>query len=298
VDAMSPDDMRIGWSLPAMIGGIDRDTVLAWCRRIEADGYSTIGFGERIAYQNLELFSVLSAAAAVTERVRIMSSIVVLPLHAEVWVAKQSATLDVLSGGRYTLGVGVGGRNEDYRAVGASFDRRFDRLDQQVGRIRDLWSQAPPGDGLDPVGPRPVQQALPILSGAMGPKSIARSARWADGIAGFEMDPSADALQRSASAMTEAWDAAGRDEAPYRMTSFWCALGPVAEGQLQRYAYRYLSVFGDELAAALARACTAAGPDAIRRAVDAARAAGFDEIQLVPTTTDVTELDRMADVLL
>ena len=110
--------MKIGWSLPTMLGGLDRDTVLTWSREIERRGYDTIGFGERIAYRNLELFTVLSAAAAVTERVRIMSTIVVLPMHSEVWVAKQSATLDVVSGGRYTLGVGVGGREEDYRALG------------------------------------------------------------------------------------------------------------------------------------------------------------------------------------
>lgn len=290
-------DMKIGWSLPTMIAGIDGPTVLEWCRRIEADGYSTIGFGERIAYQNLELFSVLAAAAAVTERVRLISTIVVLPMHAEAWVAKQSATLDVLSGGRYTLGVGVGGRNEDYRTLDSPFDHRFDRLDHQVDRIRSLWAQESPGEGLDPVGPKPVQEHLPILSGAMGPKSIARSARWADGIAGFEMDPSADALGRSVAAMDAAWEAAGRDTAPYRMTSFWCALGPDAESQLRSYAARYLSVFGAEFADALAASCTAAGPDAIRRAVDDARAAGFDEIQLVPTTTDIAELDRMAEVL-
>src|SRR4051794_18404561 len=148
--------MKIGWSLPTMIAGADRTTVLDWSRRIEADGYSTIGFGERIAFQNLEIFTVLAAAAAVTERVRIMSSVVVLPMHSEAWVAKQGATLDVLSGGRYTLGVGVGGRNEDYRALGASFDHRFGRLDAQVARIRELWAQEPAGQDLEPIGPAPV----------------------------------------------------------------------------------------------------------------------------------------------
>lgn len=289
--------MKIGWSLPTMMAGVDRATVLAWCRRIEADGYSTIGFGERIAYQNLELFSVLSAAAAVTERVRIMSSIVVLPMHSETFVAKQSTTLDVLSAGRYTLGVGVGGRNEDYRALGRSFDRRFDRLDAQVDRIRSIWSQEPPEAGLDPVGPPPVQRSIPILSGAMGPRSIARSAKWADGIAGFEMDPSREALERSVTTMTNAWSDAGRDDEPYKMTSFWCALGDDAEVQLRGYAARYLSVFGTELSGALAAACTASGAGAIRRALEHARELGFDEIQLVPTTTDVSELDRMAEVL-
>src|SRR6188472_2646240 len=121
--------MRIGLSLPTMLPGCSRETVLGWSRRIEADGYDTIGFGERVAYHNLELFSTLSAAAAVTERVRIASTIVILPMHAEAWVAKQTATLDVLSGGRVTLGVGVGGRNEDYRAMESPFVARFDRLD-------------------------------------------------------------------------------------------------------------------------------------------------------------------------
>src|SRR5690349_21363333 len=158
-----------------MLDGVDRSTILDWSRRIEADGYDAIGFGERIAYRNLEMFSTLSAAAAVTERVDLAATVVVLPMHSEVWVAKQMATLDVLSGGRAVLGVGVGGRQEDYDALGRSFARRFDRIDEQVHRIRRLWDGEPAGDGLDPVGPTPLHP-IPILSGALGPKSLARSA--------------------------------------------------------------------------------------------------------------------------
>lgn len=132
--------MRIGLSLPTMLAGIDGATVRNWCQRIEADGYDSIGYGERIAYHNLELFSVLATAAAVTDRVRIMSTVVVLPMHSEVWVAKQSATMHVLSDGRYTLGVGVGGRSGDYRALERGDRRRFERLDHQVGRIRSVWA--------------------------------------------------------------------------------------------------------------------------------------------------------------
>lgn len=288
---------KIGLSLPTMLGGIDRVTFLEWCCRIDADGYDTLGFGERIAYRNLEMFTVLSAAASVTERVRIAATIVVLPMHSEVWVAKQAATLDVLSGGRFTLGVGVGGRSEDYEALGRSFARRFDRLDAQVARIRELWAGAPAGEGLDPVGPPPVQQPIPILSGAMGPKSMARAARWADGVAGFEMDPSLDTLRRSRAAMDEAWEHAGRTEPPYRMTSCWFALGDGAAERLRSYAEHYLGVFGPELAGALAASCSVAGTDALRRTIDALREVGFDEVQLVPTTTDVAELDRLADAL-
>jgi alkanesulfonate monooxygenase SsuD/methylene tetrahydromethanopterin reductase-like flavin-dependent oxidoreductase (luciferase family) len=289
--------MRIGLSLPTMLPDVDGPTTLAWCRRVEADGYDTIGFGERIAYPNLEMFSVLSAAAAVTERVRIASTIVVLPMHSAAWVAKQTATLDVLSGGRVTLGVGVGGRNEDYRALGRDFSRRFDRLDRQVEEIRQLWAGRRPAPDLEPVGPSPVQAHIPILSGAMGPRSVARSARWADGIAGFEMDPSDRALAEGRERMDRAWADAGREAPPYRMTSFWFALGPDGPDRLRAYARRYLGVFGAELADALADGCTVSSPAALRGAVEAMVELGYDEVQLVPTTADLTELDRLAEAL-
>jgi alkanesulfonate monooxygenase SsuD/methylene tetrahydromethanopterin reductase-like flavin-dependent oxidoreductase (luciferase family) len=288
--------MRIGLALPAMLDGLERDDLLAWARRAEADGYSTIGFGERIAYRNLELFTVLAAAAAVTERVDVAASVVVLPLHSEVWVAKQVATLDVVSAGRAVLGVGVGGRAEDYAALGRPVVRRWERLDAQVARMRRIWAGEPPAPGLDPVGP-PPRRPIPILSAGLGPRSLARSARWADGIDGFELDPSAAALSGGAERIRRAWEAAGRTDAPLVMSSWWFALGPDPGAQLDAYARHYLGVFGADLAASLARSCTAAGRDAVRASVEAAAAAGYDEIQLVPTTTDLADLDELTDLL-
>ena len=288
--------MRIGLAVPAMLDGLDRPALLAWARRIEADGYATLGFGERIAYRNLEMFTVLSAAAAVTERVDIAASVVVLPLHSEVWVAKQMATLDLVSGGRAVLGVGVGGRSEDYAALGRSLERRWDRLDEQVARIRSLWDGEPPGRGLDPVGPPPTRR-IPIMSAGVGPRSLARSARWADGIDGFELDPNPTALDAAAHRVRDAWTAAGRTDAPVVMTSWWFALGADPVAQLHRYARHYLGVFGADLAGRLATSCTAAGPAAVRAAVEAAAAAGYDEIQLVPTTIDLGDLDALTELL-
>jgi alkanesulfonate monooxygenase SsuD/methylene tetrahydromethanopterin reductase-like flavin-dependent oxidoreductase (luciferase family) len=288
--------MRIGVALPAMLDGLDRRLLLEWARRIEADGYATVGFGERISYRNLELFTVLGAAAAVTERVDIAASVVVLPLHSEVWIAKQMATLDVVSGGRAVLGVGVGGRTQDYAALGRSSERRWDRLDAQVARIRGLWEGEPPADALDPVGPPPVHR-IPIISAGVGPKSLARSAAWADGTTGFELDPSADGLTAAAARTREAWRAAGRAEAPHVMTSWWFSLAAGPLQQLHDYARHYLGVFGPDLADSLARSCTAAGPDAVRAAVVAASEAGYDEIQLAPTSTDLAELDALSALL-
>jgi alkanesulfonate monooxygenase SsuD/methylene tetrahydromethanopterin reductase-like flavin-dependent oxidoreductase (luciferase family) len=288
--------MRIGLALPAMLDGLEGRSLLEWARRIEADGYSTIGFGERVAYRNLEMLSVLSAAAAVTERVDIAASVVVLPMHSEVQVAKQIATLDLISGARAVLGVGVGGRSEDYAAVDAPFDRRWDRLDAQVARIRRIWDGEPAVPGQAAVGPPPVHR-IPIMSAGVGPRSLARSATWADGINGFELDPSPTALSAAAGRTRAAWDAAGRTKAPVVMTSWWIALGPDPLPQLQAYARHYLGVFGPALAEALAASCTSAGPDAVRAAVEAAAAAGYDEIQLVPTVTDLTQLDELTALL-
>ena len=130
--------------------------------------------GERISFDNPDWVAAL-AAAAVTERVRIMANVVVLPLHPAAMVAEQAATLDVASNGRFTLGVGVGGRGHDYRSVDAPFERRHARMDEQVAEMRRLWAGEPPFEGADPVGPTPVQPGgPPILAGALGPKSMAR----------------------------------------------------------------------------------------------------------------------------
>ncbi|TFH23408.1 MAG: LLM class flavin-dependent oxidoreductase, partial [Myxococcales bacterium] len=89
--------MDIGMNLPVMVPGLDRDTILEWARRIDAGTYSSLAAGGRIWFPNPEIMVVMSAAAAVTERVAINFSVVVLPMHSAVHIAKQIATLDVIS---------------------------------------------------------------------------------------------------------------------------------------------------------------------------------------------------------
>ena len=182
--------MKLGITLPAMVadGSYSRATTLDWCRQAEEAGYSSIACGERITYGNQEALVLLSAAAALTERVRVFPTVSILPMHASPWLAKQMATLDVLSGGRLTLSVGTGGREHDYRAVGAPFDRRNDRMIRQVDELRRLWAGEPPFEGADAVGPRPAQDKIPILAGVTGPKSVRRAADWSDGLCGAVAD--------------------------------------------------------------------------------------------------------------
>ena len=290
--------MEIGLTLPTMISGVDREATLEWCRRIDQAPFSTLALGERIAYPNQELFVTLAAAAVLTERVRLMSTVVVLPLHPAVEVAKQAATIDVLSGGRLTLGVGVGGRDEDYRALEASFDRRHQRLDDQVALMERVWAGEPPFDGLAPVGPPPVQLGgPPLYSGALGPKAIARSASWAEGICGFTLDPLAEDHRGTFDRIEAAWTAAGRAEPPRHVTSFWYALGDDAADRLRAYAHRYLAIFGDEVATMMADLCTASSASAVREAMARLEDAGCDELLLVPTSADPAEVDRIAEIV-
>ncbi len=175
-------------ALPTMATGFTRATFTEWCQGIDDGPFSSISAGERITFHNPELLVTNTAAAALTERVRIIMNLTVLPLHSMAMLAKQLATVDVLSGGRLEVGVGVGGREQDYRAVGAPFGGRHDRLDQGVTELRRLWSGGPAYEGGQPVGPAPVQKGgPPILAGALGPKSMARAARWADGVTGFSI---------------------------------------------------------------------------------------------------------------
>jgi alkanesulfonate monooxygenase SsuD/methylene tetrahydromethanopterin reductase-like flavin-dependent oxidoreductase (luciferase family) len=213
-------------------------------------------------------------------------------------VAKEVASLDVLSNGRVTLTVGVGGREHDYRAAEKPFARRFARLDEQVRELRRLWAGETPFEGAEPIGPAPVQPGGPPLwSGAMGPKSLRRAAAWADGVAGFSTSGDPAEVARAVEAVRAAWSEVGVETAPRLVTGFWYALGPVAEQRLPRYAYDYLRSFGEKPARALAERCRISSVERFRACVDAIRALGADELILVPTSTDPAELDRTVSAL-
>ena len=289
--------MRFGMTLPSMVPEYDRTTTLEWCRRIEDGPYESISVGERITFHNQEQGVLLAAAAALTERVRIIATIVIAPMHPVPVLAKQATTLDVLSGGRFTLGVGIGGREHDYRSAGASFEHRHQRLDDAVAELRRLWAGEPPFEGADPVGPPPVQPGgPPILSSSFGPRSLARSSRWADGYAGFTLAADPGELVAVASQVRDAWADVGRTGSPSLMTSFWFSLGPDAVERHRRYVEAYMA-YEPVAADFMVGAATLHSPDAVRGAIDAAAAAGFDELMFVPTTSDLAELDRLEALL-
>ena len=290
--------MELSMTLPTMVAH-DGAQTRTWCRAVDEGRWASLAVPDRITYPSHALTVELAAAAALTERVRLWTTIVILPMRDPVLTAKELASVDVLAGGRLTVGVGVGGREDDYRAVGASFARRWDRLDAGVARLRAVWRGEAPFGGADPVGPPPVQPGgPPLIAGAMGPKSLARAACWAAGVDGaWTLDGDEATMRAAFDGIDAAWQAAGRDEPPHKSSSIWYALGPDAEERLRGYACDYMRVFGDEVGSWAATAVTCFTADALRQAVDAARAAGADEFFLVPTTGDPAELDRTEDAL-
>lgn len=290
--------MDVGICLPYMELDLDRERLLGWCRAIDAGPFSSLSCGERITSYSIEMRTMLGAAAASTERVRIVPSLYVLPMHSAVWAAKEIATLDLLSAGRVTVTVGVGGRAKDYQAVGASMARRHARLDEQVAEMRRIWAGAPPFPGADPVGPTPVQAGgPPILAGAMGPKALARAAVWAQGVYMWSGNGEKAEIARAIENVDRAWDRARRGEAPRRVAGFWFSLAPNAAARLQGYVFEYLKTFGEGRARALAKQMDRATPDAVRASLDAMQELGCDECILVPATSEPAEVAAAAKIV-
>jgi alkanesulfonate monooxygenase SsuD/methylene tetrahydromethanopterin reductase-like flavin-dependent oxidoreductase (luciferase family) len=152
--------MDVGVCLPYMKQGLDRATLLGFARAVEAGPFASLSCGERITGPTVDLGLAMAAASAVTSRVRIVPTLYVLPLHDAVKAAKEIATLDVLSGGRAAVTVGVGGRPLDYRAVSAPFDAAMrawtSRWRACVGLARRT------ARGADPIGPRPAGRRTAI----------------------------------------------------------------------------------------------------------------------------------------
>ena len=291
--------MDVGICIPYMERDYDRATTLDWCRLVDDGPFSTLSCGERVTSYTQHMTVIMAAAAAITKRVRINPSLYVMPMHEAAWVAKEVATLDVLSGGRVTVTVGVGGREFDYRAVNASFKKRHQKLDDQIAEMKSIWAGEPPFEGCDPIGPAPVQAGgPPILSGSMGPKAMARAAKWANGVYGFTLNGNPTTAKNGFAMADQAWAEAGRDEKPFRATGFWYSLaGNDADRKLKDYVYDYMKIQGDPIAKAVANTLHTSDEDAVRRALDEIEATGCEECFLVPATLELAEVERAAEII-
>jgi probable F420-dependent oxidoreductase len=196
--------LRIGAVFPQTEIGNDPAAIRAWAQAVEEIGYHHVlaydhvlgaGADTRPGWQGYtsetafhEVFVLFGYFAAVTSTVELVTGVLVLPQRQTALVAKQAAEVDVLSGGRLRLGVGVGWNNVEYEALGEDFTNRGVRSEEQVDLLRALWAEptityAGRWHRVDNAGikPRPVRRRIPVWFGGNSEAALRRTGRIGDG---------------------------------------------------------------------------------------------------------------------
>jgi alkanesulfonate monooxygenase SsuD/methylene tetrahydromethanopterin reductase-like flavin-dependent oxidoreductase (luciferase family) len=234
----------IGIGLPNAVPGTAGRTLIDWAVNAEEAGFSTLGTIGRLVYPGYEEIVALSAAAAVTSRIKLSSCVLLAPLYPNTaLLAKQAASLDRLSGGRLVLGLGLGGRDDDFSASAIPAAGKGKRLDEQLTEMKRIWSGEERGFA-GGIGPEPARRGGPelILCGS-AEATYRRVALLGDGwiMGGGTPDMFAEAAGR----LDRAWQDAGRPGRPRKLAIAYFALGPNARTQADNYLLHYYAWLGD-----------------------------------------------------
>jgi alkanesulfonate monooxygenase SsuD/methylene tetrahydromethanopterin reductase-like flavin-dependent oxidoreductase (luciferase family) len=284
--------MDVGIGLPTTIPGAQGAQVIEWARRAEARGFSTLGTIDRIVYGNHEPLIALAAAAAVTDRIRLATTILIGPVRGSAaMLAKQAASIDHLSGGRLVLGMAVGGREDDFEAVGVPFRTRGRRFDAMLEEMDRIWAGESYGTA-GRIGPEPPRGRPRVVIGGSADVVFQRAARHDGWIMG---GGTPDMFRQGAERLRQAWEAAGRDGEPRTMSLAYFALGDGAREAADAYLLDYYGFLGDFAAQVAAGAAT--DPGTVREYVDAFADAGCGELILCPCSADPAQVDLLADAL-
>jgi len=285
----------IGIGLPNTVPGTEGRRLIDWARDAEEAGFSTLGTIGRIVYPNYEELVALSAAAAVTSQIRLTTSVLLAPLYSNTALfAKQAASLDRLSGGRLVLGLGLGGRDDDFTASALPTTGKGRRLDQQLAEMKRIWSGERYGYA-GPIGPEPVQRGGPeLILGGTAPATFRRVALLGDGwiMGGGTPEMFAEAAAR----VEAAWQEAGRPGKPRKLSIAYFALGPGARNQADNYLLSYYGWLG-EVSRQIA-AGAAVSTEMVQGYAAAFASAGCDELIFVPTTASPDQVRLLADAAL
>ena len=286
--------MDIGIGLPNAVPGTTGAQLVEWARRAETAGFSTLASIGGVSYPSFEELTVFAAAAAVTERIRLTTNVLIAPARSAAELAKQAATVDQLSGGRLTLGLGAGWRPGDFLLTGRDFDGRgkaFDRLLADLGRS---WAGEALLPDTRPSSPRPVNGSVPILVGGTSAAAIRRTVEHGVGWTAGGMPP--DAVAGFAEQVRSAWRGAGRDGEPRIMALAYFGLGDTEEESRQSM-LDYYQPAGEEMAQMVAGSVLRS-PEAVRGAVAAYREAGVTELVLDASVPDPGQVDLLAEAVL
>ncbi|MEZ0357822.1 LLM class F420-dependent oxidoreductase [Mycobacterium sp. SA01] len=236
--------MRLGLHALGIGAGAEPEVIRAVAAAAERHGFATLWAGEHVVmvdksdseypYSDDGKIAVpadadwidpmigLAFAASATTTIGLCTGVLLLPEHNPVIVAKQAASLDKISGGRFSLGIGIGWSREEFDALGVPFERRAARTADYVAAMRTIWRDdiaSYAGEFVDfdaiRVNPRPRQRRIPVLCGGNSDAALRRVARWADGWYGFNLHP--DDVAARVSMLREMCGHAGRDPGELRL---------------------------------------------------------------------------------
>jgi alkanesulfonate monooxygenase SsuD/methylene tetrahydromethanopterin reductase-like flavin-dependent oxidoreductase (luciferase family) len=283
--------MDIGIGLPNPVPDTPGRVLIEWARRAEARGFAALATIDRIVYPSYESLIALAAAAAATSTIGLVTNVLLGPTRKPVLLAKEAASVDRISNGRLVLGLGVGARSDDYRAVGQDFHSRGRRFDRDLELMHRVWR----GELLDgaehPIGPTPANgERVPVLIGGMNDRARERTVRWGIGwtVGGAPPERGGPFAER----VRQAWSEAGKDGRPRIVGLTYFGLSSDAGDRAARYLGDYYGEFGTQVASYIPKDARALR-DTVKRFEDF----GFDQLFLDPTTNDLDEVDRTADAV-
>jgi alkanesulfonate monooxygenase SsuD/methylene tetrahydromethanopterin reductase-like flavin-dependent oxidoreductase (luciferase family) len=280
--------MKVGIGLPAAVPQVDATTIGDWAAEAERGGFASVGVIDRLVYDNLEPLTALAAAAARTEQIELLTTVLTVGWRANpVLLAKQMASVDLLSGGRLTAGLGLGGWPDDFGASAVAPTGKGARLEQALATMRRVWGGELDGQG----GPtRALPEGRPaLLFGGLVPAAYTRAATqgqgWVAPLFGLPV------LEGGAKEVRKAWADAGRAGQPRIVTGRYFSLGPGADSVADEYIRHY---YGDEYFTP-ARDDTATSPAQVARELERLTAAGVTDLVLYPCSAELDQVQLLAE---
>ena len=289
----------LAWVNPAPL--TKPENVVNFAKKCEAMGCQSMWTIDRIAYDNLEPLTVLAAAAGVTQKIRLGTSVLLGNLRHASHVAKIVSTLDFISNGRVTLGLGFGSRESDYKAVEIPFEHRGSLAVEQVQLMKRLWSE----DSVTfkgkfynvenlSVGPKPIQKPHPpIWTGGSAEVALKRAGTWADGfICGSSAIPEFPSTWEKIAGYARA---AGRD--PNRIRKAGLTFMAIHDDQSKavRAVEDYVMRYYGRLRADVANTSLVGSPAAVTERIGAFLSKGLDTLIIGVADPDPRQLDLFGE---
>ena len=275
--------MKIGIGIPNAIPNTDGRIWPEWATRAEKRGFSSLSTIGRIVFDGHEELIALAACAAVTEKINLLTTVMIGPARESTLLAKQAASLHSLSGGRLTLGLGVGWRQSDFTATGNDdvWDDRGGALEKQVERLREVWADSEIGPNLNPPE---------IMLGGAADVALRRAGRMADAfIAGpFDKETVIEQFKKV--------DAAAGEKKPRKLTARYFALGEDVRDEMLANVRAYYEAGGEDFVKQM-QGGVLTTPEQVRQAIEDMNSTRAEELCFWPQLNHLDQIDKLADIV-